>query len=153
MNKQGTLPCKNVLSLHKRHQSSHDRGSVASQQVTRMFSSKNPDDSLRAHVCSPYIPPALCISITSMMSLNDIMTICFPLPVGKHCTCAGEPCQLTCTPTSTPTSYFSTATHELSHQFHIPNFEPVTLSSRYFGVPSYQRLKFIRITHKCQEYK
>ena len=30
MNKQGTLSCRNVLSLHERHQSSHDRGLVAS---------------------------------------------------------------------------------------------------------------------------
>ena len=67
----------------------------------------------------------------------------------KHCTCTGEACQFACT----PTSCFSTATHEPSHQFHIPNFKPVTLSPRYFSVPSYRSLKFIKITHKWQEYK
>ena len=87
-NKHGTLSCKNVLSLHKRHWSSCNRGLVASQQVTRMFSSKNPDNHLKGHVCSPYIPPTLCISITFMTSLNDITIICFPLPVGKTlCMC------------------------------------------------------------------
>ena len=83
MNKQGTLSCKNVLSLHERHQSSHNRGLVASQQVTRMFSSKNPDDSLKAHAHSLYIPPPLYISITFVTSLNDITIICFPFPGGK----------------------------------------------------------------------
>ena len=60
-----------------------------------------------------------------------------------------HPCQ--------PISVFPTAMHGPYHQFCIPNFEPVTPSSRYFGVPSYQSLKFIKnmlkwlCTHKCQE--
>ena len=105
MNKQGTLSCKNVLSLHERHQSGCNRGSVAFQQVTRMFSSKNPDDSLEAYVCSPYIPPTLCISITFVTSLNDVMIVCFPLLVGKPCACTEELCQLACTPTGIPTEW------------------------------------------------
>ena len=128
LKKQGTLSCKNILSLHKRHQSSLNRGSVASQQVTRMFSSTYPDDSPEAHAHSPYIPPTLCISIMFMTSLNDIMIICFPLLVGKPCACAGELHKLTCTPASIPPSCSSTAMHGSSHQFCIPNFEPVTLS-------------------------
>ena len=83
MNKQGTLSCKNVLSLHERHWSGHNRGLVASQQDTRMFSSKNPDKSLKTHVHCPYMPPTLCISIVFMTSLSDIMIVCFPLPEGK----------------------------------------------------------------------
>ena len=71
-------------------------------------------------------PPTLCISITFMTSLNDIMIVHFPLSMGKalHMCRTAMPvhlhihqhlCQL-----------FSTATHEPSHQFCIPNFEPVT---------------------------
>ena len=107
---------------------------------------KTPDNSPEAHACSPYIPPTLCISITFVTSLNDITIICFPLPVGKPCTCAGEPCWLTCTPASILPGCSSTAMYGPSHQFCIPNFEPVTLSPRYFDAPSYQSLKFIKIT-------
>ena len=155
MNKQGTLSCKNVLSLHKRHWSSHNRELVASQQVTRMFSSKNPDDSLKAHVHSPYIPPTLCISITFMTSLNDIMIVCFPLLGGKkHCTCAAKPCWLTCAPTWIPTSCFSTATHEPSTSIPYPKFPSLWYSPPGILVhPHTWSLKFIRITHKWQEYK
>ena len=120
MNKQGTLSCKNVLSLQERYQSSHNRGSVASQQVTWMFSSKNPDDSLKAFACSPYIPPyPVC-----KHNVHDITKWHH-----NHCACAGEPCWLACTATGIPTSCFSTAMHRPSHQFHIPNFEPVTYVS------------------------
>ena len=108
---------------------------------------KTPDDSLKACACSPYIPPTLCISITFVMSLNDIAIVCFPLPAGKCCICTGEPCQLVCAPAGVRPICFSTATHGPSHQFHIPNFKPVTLSPRYFGVPLYWSLKFIKITH------
>ena len=48
-----------------------------------MFSSKNLDDSLEAHVHSPYIPPTLCISIMFVTSLNDVTIICFPFVAGK----------------------------------------------------------------------
>ena len=37
------------------------------------------------------------------------------------------------------------ATHKLTHQSHIPNSKPVTLSPRYFGVLSYLRQQFIKI--------
>ena len=129
MNKQRTLSCRNVLLLHKRHQSSHNRGSVACQQIIRMFSSKNPDDSLKACVHSSYIPPFLCISITFVTSLNDVTIVCFPLLVGKTlCMCrramqahlhiCWHPCWLI--------SAVPTAMHGPACQFHIPNFEPVT---------------------------
>ena len=90
---------------------------------------KNPDNCLKAHACSPYIPPTLCISITFVMSLNDVMIVCFPLSLGKtlhmhrramlaHLCIHQHPHQ--------PISMFPTATHGPSHQFSIPNFEPVT---------------------------
>ena len=146
LNKQVTLSCNNVLSLQERHQSSHNRGSVASQQVTQMFSSKNPEYSQEAHACSPYLPPTLCLSITFVMSLNDIRIICFPLLAGKPCTCTGEPCCLTCAPTSIPPLCSSTAMHRPSHQFCTPEFKPVTLSPSFFGAPSHWSLNFIKLT-------
>ena len=54
------------------------------------------------------------------------MIVCFPLPVGKPCVCAGESCQLTCVSTRIPPSCFSTAMHGPSYQFHILNFKAVT---------------------------
>ena len=147
LNKQGTLSCKNVVSLHERHRSSHNRGSVASQQVTKMFSYQKPQMIASRLMCTLLIyPTTLCVSIIFLMSLNDVTIVCFLLLVGKPCTCTGEPCQLTCAPTGIPPSCFSTATHGPSDQFRIPNFKPVTLSPRYFGAPSYQSLKFIKIT-------
>ena len=112
-----------------------------------MFSSKDPDDSLEAHVHSPYIPPPLCISIMLVTSQNDVTIICFPFLVEKalhmhwraalaHLNICWHPCQ--------PILVFPTAIHGPYHQFHIPSFEPVTLSPRYFGAPSYQSLKFIK---------
>ena len=90
LNKQGTLSCKNVLSLHKRHWSSCNRGSVASQQVTRMFSSKTPRcNSLEACACTLLIYlPTLCISITFVTSLNDDHDCLLPSSMAwKPCTC------------------------------------------------------------------
>ena len=131
INKQGTLCYMNVLSLHERHQSSHSRGSVASQQVTRMFSSKHPDDRPKARVYSPYIPPTLCISITLVMSLNDITIICFPLPVRKTL-CMHRKAMLICLCTCQhPHWLFFYSYAQTSCQFHIPNFEPVTHTHIY----------------------
>ena len=50
---------------------------------------KNPDNSLEL-MCTPhYILPNLYISIMAVTSLNDVMIICFPLPVGKTlCMCS-----------------------------------------------------------------
>ena len=135
----------NVLSLHEKHQSSCNRRSVASQQVTRMFSSKNPNDCPKAHVCSPYIPPTLCISITFVMSLNDVMIVCSPLLAGKTlhmCRRAILVCLFTC---------------QYPHQLFFYSYTQFqacdTLPPRYFGAPLYWSLKFIKITHKWQEYK
>ena len=128
MNKQGTLSCQNVLSFHERHQSSCNRGSVASQQVTRMFSSKNPDDSLEGHVHSLYIPPPLCISIMFVTSLNDIMIVCFPFPVENHAHVqkSYDSSLCTCQHPYWTNLTVPIATHKLTCQFHIPTFEPVT---------------------------
>ena len=94
---------------------------------------KNPDNSPRAHAHSPHILPTLCISITFVMSLNDITIICFPFPTGKPCTCAGEQHQLTCTPAGIPPGCSSTTMHGPSHHFHILNSKSVTYISRHYG--------------------
>ena len=112
------------------------------------MTAKNPDDSLELMCASPYMLPILYISITTVMSLIDIMSICFPLLAGKtlhmhsrimlaHICICQHPHQ------SNPTILI--ATHEPTHQFHILISEPVTLSPRYFGVPSYWSLQFIKI--------
>ena len=91
---------------------------------------KNPHDSPEAHACSPYIPPTLYVSITFVMSLNDVMIICFPLSVGKAlhmCRRAMPVCLHT---HQHPHQLFSTAMHEPAPQFHIPNLQPVTLIQR-----------------------
>ena len=85
LNKQGTLSCKNVLSLNERHQSGHNRGQWLLSKLLECSAPKNPDDSPEARVCSPYKPPTLLISITYVTSLNDVMIICLPLLVGKPC--------------------------------------------------------------------
>ena len=71
-----------------------------------MFSSKNPDDSLEACACSPDIPCYPVHQHMFVMSLNDVMIICFLFWWEKHCTCAGEPCWFACTPISIPTNCF-----------------------------------------------
>ena len=92
-------------------------------------------------------PPPLCISIMLVTSLNDITIICFPFLVGKalhmcrraalaHLHICWHPHQLILV--------FPTAMHGPYCQFHIPNFQPVTLSPMYFSAPSYWSLKFIK---------
>ena len=109
MNKQWKLSFKNVLSLHERHSGSCDRGSVASQHVTRMFRSKN-SRQLPQGSCMLFLyTPTLCISITFVTSRSSASLFWWE----KHCACAGEQCWLICA----PTSCFSTATHGPSHQF------------------------------------
>ena len=97
--------------------------------------------------------PTLCISIMFVTSLNDITIICFPLLAGKalHMCRRAMPVCL-CTHWH-PHWLFSTATHEPFCQFHIPYFEPVTLSSRYFSVPSYQSLYLLKQHVKQFVYK
>ena len=145
MNKQGILLVWNVLLLHKRHHNSNYRGLVASLQVTRMFSFKNPEDSPEALAHFSYIPLPWCLSKMVVTSLNDIRIICFPFSAGIALCMCRRPiliCLYTC---QHPHWLFSTATHKPCHQFCIPNSKPVTLSPRYFGAPSYQSLKFIKI--------
>ena len=57
LNKWRTLPCKVVLSLIKRHWSSHDRGSVASQEVTWMYSFQKTQMISLELMCAPLIYP------------------------------------------------------------------------------------------------
>ena len=129
MNKQGTLSCRNVLLLQDSHQSSHNRGLGGFLASYRMFSSKNPDNSHKAHAFSPYIPPTLCVSITFMMSLNDVTIICFPPLMGKtlHMHRRATPSHLhICWHPHWSILMFPTAMHGPSCQFCIPNSEPVT---------------------------
>ena len=147
MNEQCTLFFWNVLLLHERHHNSCYRASVALLEVTRMFSSKTPEDSLKVLACFPYIPLPWCTSKAVVTLLNDIRIVCSPFSMEKalhmhrraaliHLHTCWHPCQL-----------FSTDMHEPWHCFCILNSEPVTLSPRYFGVPSYQSLKFIKIQY------
>ena len=59
MDKQGILFFWNVLLSYERHCNSHYRALVALLKVTRMFSSKNPDDSPKGLMHFPYIPPLM----------------------------------------------------------------------------------------------
>ena len=64
-----------------------------------------------------------------------------------------ESCWPACTSISIPSLLSLTATHEPSCQFHILFFEPVTLSPRYFGMPSYWSLKFIKNNRLLKQCK
>ena len=80
------------------------------------------------HVLPIYLP-TLCISIMFMMSLNDVMIVCFPPLAGQTlCICRrATPAHLHIFWHSHQLiSVFPTATHRSSHLFHIPNSEPVT---------------------------
>ena len=70
VNKQSTLFYWNILHLHKGHWYSQSRGSVTSCQLTKMFSSQNPDDSPKACTCFSYIPP---FPIARVIIVTDIM--------------------------------------------------------------------------------
>ena len=79
--------------------------------------------------------------------ISDVTIICFLFWQEKHCTCTGGAAlahlHIHQHP-QRPILVFPTAMHRPYLQFHITNFKPVTLSLKYFGVPSYQNLKFIR---------
>ena len=70
--------------------------------------------------------PTLCISIMFMTSLNDITIVCFPLLAGKALHMYRRAMPVCLCNRWHPGRLFSTATHEPSRQFRIPNFEPVT---------------------------
>ena len=74
-------------------------------------------------------PTTLCISIMFMTSLNYVMIICFPLPVGKTlCMHRGAlpTCLHTCQHPHQTNLTVPIATHELTCKSHILNFKPVT---------------------------
>ena len=79
MNKQGTQFVVVILWLYERHRYSQSRELVTCQW-TQLFSTRNPDDSPKACVCSPYILPspqrAGEITVTS---LYDITITCSTL--------------------------------------------------------------------------
>ena len=72
------------------------------------------------------------------------MIVCFPLSVGKALHMCRRAVLVCLHPRQHPHQLFSTVMHELSHQFHILNFKPVTLFPRYFNVPLYWSLRFIK---------
>ena len=99
-----------------------------------------PDNSPKVQSCSPFIVP----SLNSMRDSHDIMIICSDLPVGKplhvcirtamvHLHIHQHPCW-------DPKYYESSKPLCL---FPNPIFMPVTLSSRYFGAPSYWGLIYL----------
>ena len=126
MNKQGTLFFWNVLLLHERHHNSHYRGLVASLQVIRMFSTKNPDDNPEALAWFPCISPPWCMS----KNICDITKWChnpvFPFLVGKALHMHRRATLICLHTHQYPCWLVSTATHEPCHHFCIPNSEPVT---------------------------
>ena len=64
-----TLPCIVVISLLERHQVSHmEQVHGFSQDVTECTTARKPDESLKAHVHSPFILPVPCMSITTVTS-------------------------------------------------------------------------------------
>ena len=137
VNKQSTLFYWNILCLHEGHWYSQSRGSVTSYQLTEMFSSWNPDNSPKAHAHFSYIPPSPIAQAIIVMSLDDVMIVCSTFQWEKHCvTCRGNAmiCLHICW--HPHWMFTTTTTHKPHHLFHIPNFEPVTLSPRYFGAPS-----------------
>ena len=106
-------------------------------------SAQKPEDSPKALAYFPFIPHPQCMSQAVMTSLNDIRIVCSPVSVGKAL-CMCRRAMLICLHTSQhPHQLFSTATHEPCCHFHILNSKPVTLSPRYFSVPSYWSLKSI----------
>ena len=85
-------------------------------------------------------PLTLCVSITFVTSLNDVTIVCFPFLAGKALHMPRRAMTVHLYTLQHPHQLFPTAVHGPSHQFCIPNSEPVTLSPWYFGAPSYQSL-------------
>ena len=147
MNKQGTLSCRNVLSLHQRHWSSQNRGQWLLSKLPECSAPKTQTIASRLVYALLIYLPTLCISITFVISLNDVMITCFPPSAGKTLHMhrkATLACLHICQHPCQPISKFPTVKHGPSHQFHIPSSKPVTLSLRYFSVPLYWSLKFIK---------
>ena len=121
--------------------------------MTQMYSCQNADNNLKLVCASPYILPTLYVSINAVISLNNIMIICFPLPTGKTLYMHSRvtlTCLHICWHPHQPLLTVLVATHELTHEFHIPISKPVTLFPRYFSAPSYQSLKFIELKYHAK---
>ena len=88
-------------------------------------------------------PIPRCMSRAIMTSPNDIRIICSPISAGKAL-CMHRGIARICLHLHwCPHWLFSSTTQEPCHVFHNLNFESVTLSLRYFGVPLYWSLKFV----------
>ena len=99
LNKQGALSCKECnLNSMRGTKVATTEGQRLLSKLPECSAPKTPDDSLKAHVHSPYIPLPMC-----KHNVQDIMTVCFPFLVGKPCACTGELCQLAHAPAGVPT--------------------------------------------------
>ena len=127
--------------LHERHWDSWSRGYVTCQW-TQPFSVRKPRWQPLGLVCSPSIVP----SQNSMRDHCDIISWYHDHLLWssgrkttahvhrKHCSSSAH------LPTSMPESPVAIDTSKPLCLFLNPNFVPVTLSPRYFGVPSYWSL-------------
>ena len=130
MNKQYTLFFLVILLLHKRHQYSQSRGLVTCQW-TQPFSTRNPDNSPKAHVCSPYIllsPKEHERSLWHYFMTSWSSALLFQWKTTAHVQtkCHHLSVHL---PASMPKSLVTIATPKPYHLFLIPNFMPVTYIS------------------------
>ena len=104
--------------------------------------SEDPHDSSEVWLCSPFIVPSLNAQEIFVMSFHDITIICFDLSMGKttaHVASETLPIIFTSTGIHARTPNTINASASL-HLFLNPISLPVTLSPRYFGVPSYWSL-------------
>ena len=103
---------------------------------------ENPDNSPKVHVCSPFIVS----SQNSMRDHCDVISWCYNHLLwsssGKTTAYAHRKHHNSSVhlPVSIPESPVTIVTSKPLHLFLNPNFMPVTLSPRYFSVPSYRSL-------------
>ena len=118
--------------------------------------SENPDDRPNVWVCCPFIAP----SQNNMRDHCDIISWCHDHLLWssgrkttvhlhrKHCSSSAH------LPASMPESLVTIVASQPLHLFLNPNSVPVTLSPRYFGVPSYWSLNlFTHLLQNTGRYK
>ena len=138
-----------IIPLLEKHWGSQDRGSVVSQTkahwTNQPESEPEPQEAPGAHAHFLLYPLFIYISSTTVTSWDDVMIVCFFILGRKSLqACAVESCWLTYTSTDIPNLFPHPSMHEHLCKFCIPISTPVTLSPRYFGVPSSQSLQFIK---------
>ena len=146
MNKQGTIFFWNVLLIHERHCNSYYIVPVAFLEVTRMISSKNPDNSPKALACFPYIPPLM-----HEQSGCDITKWCenhlLPLFSRKGTVHVQESCtDLPVYPPASPLTIFYSYIWTMS-SFPYPKFWACGTLPQVIWCTLHQSLKFIKIQY------